>query len=399
MNLTAKSGMRAPAANVPGTARTSRSYMAAAVVLAGLALLAACSGAKKGAMPPVPVTAAEAVKKDVPVVLTAIGTVQAFSSVAIKAMVAGQIMKVHVSEGQDVKKGDLLFTIDPRPVQAALQQAEAGLARDKAQLVSADAQSRRYSDLVKKDYVTQQQADDATANAGALTATVRADEADVQNARLNLAYCSIRAPIDGRLGNLTVKEGNLVKANDTPSLVTLNQIMPVYVAFSVPEQQLSEIRRQAAGDPLPVSATFPDRPETKFAGQLTFIDNAVDNGTGTILLKATFPNADKSLWPGQYVNVSLVLSTLKDAITVPEEAVQQGQQGYYVYVIKADGTTEMHIVKVVQRLDGEATISDGVEGGDKVVTDGQLRIFPGAKVSIVPAQAGSQTAPGQGAVK
>lgn len=343
-------------------------------------------------MPPVPVTAAEAVKKDVPLVVSAIGTVEAFNTVSVKALVAGQIMKVHVAEGQDVKKGDLLFTIDPRPFQAALDQAQARLARDRAQLVSAQAQDRRYTDLVKKDYVTQQQADDATATAGALAATVKADEADVQTARLSLAYCSIRAPIDGRLGNMTVKEGNLVKANDTPSLVTLNQITPVYVAFSVPEQQLGDVRREASGRELAVTASFPDHPEATYAGKLTFIDNAVDNGSGTILLKATFPNEDRALWPGQYVNVSMVLATLKDAVTVPEEAVQQGQQGYYVYVIKGDGTVEMHTVSVVQRLDGQATIKDGVTGGDRVVTDGQLRLVPGAKVEIKTAAEGQAPA-------
>ncbi len=371
-----------------------RGVSAAAVALAGLALLAACSKPKQGAMPPVPVTAAEAVKKDVPLVVSAIGTVEAYNTVAVKALVAGQIMRVHVTEGQDVRKGDLLFTIDPRPFQAALDQAQARLARDKAQLTSAEAQDRRYADLVKKDYVTQQQADDASAAAGALAATVKADEADVQAARLNLAYCSIRAPIDGRLGNLTVKEGNLVKANDTPSLVTLNQITPVYVAFSVPEQQLSEIRKQAAGDALAVTASFPDDAKAAFPGRLTFIDNAVDNGSGTILLKATFPNEDKALWPGQYVNVSMNLSTLKDAVTIPEEAIQQGQQGYYVYVIKADDTVDMHTVEVVQRLGGVATIRDGVQGGDRVVTDGQLRLMPGAKVEIKTAAAQAPAAPG-----
>jgi len=391
--------MRAQCAFAPGDARFSRKGFRAAAALAVLALLSSCAPAKKAGPPPVPVTAAKAVAKDVPVVLAAIGTVQAFDGVSIKALVGGQIMKVHVSDGQDVRKGDLLFTIDPRPFQAALDMAKARLDRDRAQLVSADAQARRYADLVKKDYVTQQQADDATAAAGALAATVKSDQADVENSELNLAYCSIRAPIDGRLGNLLVREGNLVKANDTPSLVTLNQITPIYVAFSVPEQQLAEVRRQAASGSLAVQAVQPGHPGVTYSGELTSIDNAVDNGTGTILLKATFPNADRSLWPGQYVNVTLKLSTLKNAVVVPEEAVLEGQQGYYVYVVAADGSAEMHAVQVVQRLNGEAAIKDGVSAGDTVVTDGQLRLFPGAKADIRPASlAGgppaAQAAPG-----
>lgn len=391
--------MRANEANTPAMFPRLRTPLFAAAALAGLALLAACSGAKKGPPPPVAVTATVAVKKDVPIVLTAIGTVQAYNSVSIKALVGGQIMRVHVREGQDVRKGDLLFTIDPRPFQAALEMSKALLARDKAQFASADAQAHRYSDLVKKDYVTQQQADDATAGSGSLAATVKADEAAVENARLNLAYCSIRAPIDGRLGNLLVKEGNLVKANDTPSLVTLNQVTPIYAAFSVPEERLAELRRDSEETPLAVLASFPNRPGAVITGRLSFVDNAVDSATGTILLKATFPNEDRALWPGQFVNLSLMLSTLKDAVVVPEEAVQQGQQGFYVYVVNADGSVQMHTVQVVQRLDGEAAIKDGVQQGDKVVTDGQLRLFPGAKVAITAPStqsggAAAQPAPG-----
>jgi len=391
--------MRAPETNAPDASRLLRHPLLAATALAGLALLAACSSAKKGPPPPVSVTAAVAAKKDVPIVLTAIGTVQAYNTVSIKALVGGQIMRVHVQEGQDVRKGDLLFTIDPRPFQAALDMAKALVVRDKAQFASADAQARRFSDLVKKDYVTQQQADDAAAGSGSLAATVAADEAAVENARLNLAYCSVRAPIDGRLGNLLVREGNLVKANDTPSLATLNQITPIYAAFSVPEERLVELRRDADETPLAVTASLPARPGVGIAGRLTFVDNAVDSATGTILLKATFPNEDRALWPGQFVNLSLTLSTLKDAVVVPEQAVQQGQQGFYVYVVMADGTAQMHSVQVVQRLDGEAAIKDGVQAGDEVVTDGQIRISPGAKVAVTapstqPGGAAAQPAPG-----
>lgn len=344
--------------------------------------LAACSGRTSPPPPPVPVTVATAQKKDVPLILTAIGTVQAYDTVSIKALVGGQIMRVHVQDGQDVKKGDLLFTIDPRPFQAALDMAQARLARDKAQFVSAEAQARRYADLVKKDYVTKQQSDDATAGAEALAATLKADEADVENARLNLAYCSIRAPIDGRLGNLLIREGNIVKANDTPFLVTLNQIMPVYVAFSVPEQRLAEIRREMSSGALAVSASFSGQPESTIAGTLTFVDNAVDATTGTILLKATFPNRDKALWPGQYVNISVTLSTLKDAVVVPDEAIMQGQQGSYLYAVKADMTADMRPVVVAQSFGGETALAKGAQAGETVVTDGQLRLTPGAKVEM-----------------
>lgn len=353
----------------------------ALLALGALGLAMACGGKKAPPPSAVPVTAADAVQKDVRMVVTAIGTVEAYKTVSLKALIAGQIIKVHFKEGQDVRKGDLLFTIDPRPYQAALAQAKAQLARDRAQLVSAAAQAGRYADLVKKDYVTQQQFDDANANAEALKATVKADEANVQDASISLGYCSIRASMDGRLGNLLVQEGNLVKANDVP-LVTLNQVTPVYVAFSVPEQQLAEIRREEAKGPLAVAAAFPGASGAAFTGSLSFIDNAVDSATGTILLKATFPNEDKTLWPGQFVNVTLDLSVIKDAVIVPTQAVQQGQQGSYLYAIKPDGTVDMRLVKTGQARNGETVIEDGVKAGEKVVTDGQLRLYPGARVEI-----------------
>ena len=362
--------------------------MPSALVLIAILSLAACGGKKAGAPPPVTVTVAEAVKKDVPLVLTAIGTVQAYDTVSIKALVGGQIMRVHVQDGQDVKKGDPLFTIDPRPFQAALDMALARLARDRAQFASADAQARRYADLVQKDYVTKQQSEDATAGAEALAATMKSDDADVENARLNLAYCSIRAPIDGRLGNLLVREGNVVKANDTPFLVTLNQVTPVYVAFSVPEQRLAEIRSEISKGTLSVSTAFADKPETRFPGTLTFVDNAVDSTSGTILLKATFSNRDKALWPGQYVNVFLTLSTLKDAVVVPDGAIQQGQQGSYLYVVKSDMTAEMRPVVVIQSFGGETALAKGAQAGETVVTDGQLRLVPRTKVEIKTESAG-----------
>lgn len=352
------------------------------VVVVAMTLSFACGGAKKGQAAPAPVTSTDAVVKDVASVVRSVGSVEAYKTVAIKAQVSGQLTKVHFKEGQDVRKGDLLFTIDARPFNAALDQAKAQLARDKAQLETVEAQARRYGDLVKKDFVTQQQYGDAKANADSLRATLQADEANVEDAQLNLAYCFIKAPIGGRLGNLLVQEGNLVKANDTQVLVTLNQITPTYVTFSVPEEKFAEIRRIEEGDPMTVSASLPADPKTTFTGDLSFFNNTVDSASGTILLKATFPNQDKSLWPGQFANVTVVLSTIKDAVVVPAESIQQGQQGSYLYVIKPDMTVEMRTVKTGQVLDGEAIVEEGVKGGEKIVTDGQLRLFPGARVEI-----------------
>jgi len=377
--------MRATDSNATrGSCRNSRLSLAAclAPALVTLALALACTRGSKGQAAAAPVTAAEAVVKDVPSKVATVGSVEAYNTVSIKALVNGQLERVHFKEGQDVRKGDLLFTIDPRPFQAALDQAKAQLSRDKAQLQTVEAQARRYADLVKKDFVTQQQYDDAKANADSLRATAKADEATVEDAELNLGYCFIKAPIDGRLGNLLVHEGNLVKANDTQVLVTLNQISPIYVTFSVPEEKFAEIRRLEDGDPMAVSASLPADPSTVHTGELTFFNNAVDSTTGTILLKATFPNEDKSLWPGQFANVTLTLSTIKSAVVVPAECVLQGQQGPYLYAIKPDMTADLRTVKTGQVLDGEAVIEKGVKGGEKVVTDGQLRLYPGARVEI-----------------
>jgi multidrug efflux system membrane fusion protein len=360
------------------------------VSLAVLALLAACGGGKKAGPPPAaPVTTAKAVQKDVPIVVSAIGTVEPYNSVNIKSLVGGAITRVAFKEGQDVHKGDLLFVIDPRPYQAALQQAQGILARDRAQMASAEAQAARYAELVKKDYVTQQEYDDAVAAAGAAKSSVQADEAAVEAARLNLAYCTIRAPIDGRTGNVLVQLGNVVKANDVPMLV-LNQITPIYVTFSVPESYLPQIRRESAQGPLKVTASSSDG--STHDGELTLINNQVDSATGAILLKATFPNAGKALWPGSFVNLSLTLSTRKGAVVVPDNAVQEGQKGTYVFVVKGDSTAGMRPVAVGQRMNGEALIDKGLEAGEEVVTDGQLRLFPGAKVEV----RSSLTQPGAG---
>lgn len=352
----------------------------AGIAIAAASLAAACSRpAPKPAAETVPVTAATVEKRSIPVEVTAIGHVEPLSTVSIRSQVGGTITKVWFREGQDVQKGDMLLTIDPRPYEAALRQAQAALARDQAQEKNAAAEAKRYADLVQKDYVTREQADQLQANAAALEATVKADEAAVENARLQVAYCSIAAPIGGRTGSLLVKEGNVVKPNDTPLLV-INQIQPILAAFSIPEAQLEEIKKRSAGSALPVTAAAPGGEAHR--GDLTFVDNAVDPTTGTITLKATFPNRNRGLWPGQFVNLVLVLSTQADAVVVPSPAVQTGQNGSYVYVIKADSTVESRAVSV-QRTQGTlSVVNRGLSPGEQVVTDGQLRLTPGVRVEI-----------------
>ncbi|MEW6758587.1 MAG: efflux RND transporter periplasmic adaptor subunit [Acidobacteriota bacterium] len=359
----------------------------AAPCLAILALVSSCGGKKAPPPPPVPVTAQEARIADVPLDMRAIGTVEALQSVVVKAQVGGELQKVHFAEGEDVRKGQVLFTLDPRPYEAALRKARAELERDRARSASAQAESKRYADLVAKDYVTRQQYDDAVAEAGALAATVAADEAAVDEAALDLQYCTIRSPINARAGRLYVHEGNLVKANDDSGLVTLNRITPVYAAFTIPEQRLGEVRRFAREGTLRVEARTSDG-EAR-AGVLKFLDNAVNEATGTVLLKAEFPNADRALWPGQFVNVTLTLATRKGAVVVPARAVQPGQKGDYLYVVKDDGTVDMRTVRLGPRFGEEVVLEEGVAGGERVVTDGQLRLVPGAKVDVK-AGAGSQ---------
>jgi len=348
---------------------------AAAIVLAGCA--------RKAAPPPpeaVPVTAARVERRDVPVEVTAIGHVEPYSTVAVKSQVSGTLLSVGFTQGQDVRKGDLLFEIDPRPFRAALDQAKANLARDRAQAHNAAAEIERYEGLVQKDYVTREQYDQVKANAEALASTVKASEAAVENAALQLSWCTITAPIDGRTGGLLVHPGNIVKANDDNPLVVINQVRPVYVTFSTPESSLAELRH--GGAPLPVTAAPPGDPSRAKTGVLTFLDNAVDPATGTIASKATFANLDGALWPGQFVNVIVVLKTEPGAIVVPSPAVQTGQNGSYVYVIKADSTVESRPVGV-ERTQGTLTVvAKGLSPGEQVVTDGQLRLTPGVRVEV-----------------
>lgn len=351
------------------------------VLLFILVVLPACSKQKQPPPRVVPVIAEAADRKDVPLQVKAIGNVEAYNTVSVKSQVNGEISEVFFREGQDVRTGRLLFRIDPRPFEAALRQAESALARDRAQALNADAESQRYATLSGKGFVSKQEYDRVRTNADALNAVVQADEAAVENARLQLEYTAIMSPIDGRTGAITVQKGNVVKANDLP-LVTINQITPIYVTFSAPEQDLPNIKRfQASGD-LHVEARVSEGGGRPVAGRLTFIDNKVNTQTGTILLKATFTNQDHALWPGQFVEVLLTLTTERNRTVIPAPAVQTGQQGQFVFVVKDDKTVEMRPVTVARTVDRWAVIEKGVQPGEVVVTDGQLRLVPGAKVEV-----------------
>ena len=352
----------------------------------------ACSNekSKKSASAPIPVTIDTVIQKTVPVQLRAIGNVQAYSTVTVKSKVGGELVQVHFTEGQDVKKGSLLFTIDPRPYEAALKQAEANLRRDIAQEKHAQEDARRYESLIQKGVVPQQQYDKFRTDADALEATVLADGAAVDNAKIQLGYCSIYSPIDGRTGSLIVKQGNIIKAEDI-NLVVINQIIPIEVAFSVPEQFLPEIKRYMASGRLRVDALVPMDDERPERGVITFVDNAVDTNTGTIRLKGTFANREKKLWPGQFVNVVLTLTTEPNAIVVPTQAIQTGQGGQYVFVVKQDLTVESRPVVAGRSLSGETVIQKGLNRDEKVVTDGQLLLYPGARVEIKTSDSATST--------
>ena len=342
-----------------------------------------CSNEKprKPASAPIPVIVGAATQKTVPVQLRAIGNVQAYSTVTVKSKVGGELVRVHFTEGQDVKKGDHIFTIDPRPYEAALKQAEANLGRDMAQAKNAQEDARRYEFLIQKGVVARQQYDKFRTDAEALEATVLADRAAVENAKIQLGYCSIHSPIDGRTGSLIVQQGNIIKAEDI-NLVVINQIIPINVAFSIPEQFLPEIKKYMASGKLHVEALIPMNEARPERGVITFIDNAVDSSTGTIRLKGTFGNREKDLWPGQFVNVVLTLTTEPNAIVIPSQAVQTGQEGQYVFVVKQDLTVESRPVVAGRTVNNETVIQKGLQVNEKVVTDGQLRLYPGAKVEI-----------------
>ena len=412
-----------------------------------LAATAACSGGNAESKqqpqpvrrPAVPVAVAAVERKEMPIQIQAIGTVEAYAVVSVKAQVGGELMRVHVKEGQDVRKGDLLFTIDPRTYEATLAQVQANLAkdqvqvqqaravlqrdiarvgqaranlvRDQAQATNAQAQEKRYADLFGKELVSREQYDQVKANAESLTATLRADEADVrsaeetvradeaairsaeqtvradeaavENARLQLGYTTIRSPVNGRAGSLGMNEGNVVRATGTndSTLLVINQVEPIYVSFTVPQQRLAEIKRYMADATLAVD-TVPSGETRAVRGAVTFIDNAVDVTTGTIRLKATFANHERRLWPGQFANVSLTLALQPDSIVIPSQALQTGQQGAFVFVVKPDATVETRRVVTARAQGNETIIANGLQAGEQVVTDGQARLTGGAKVEI-----------------
>ena len=353
-----------------------------ALLLWGIFSLA-CSNekSKKPASAPIPVIVSTSIQKTVPVQLRAIGNVQAYATVIVKSKVGGELVRVHFTEGQDVKKGDLLFTIDPRPYEAALKQAEANLERDLARAKNAQEDARRYEFLIQKGVVARQQYEKFQTDADALEATVLADRAAVENAKIQLGYCFIRSPIDGRTGSLIVQQGNIIKAEDI-NLLVINQVIPIDVTFSVPEQFLPEIKKYMATGKLLVEALIPMNEERPEKGVITFIDNTVDSNTGTIRLKGTFTNHGKKLWPGQFVNVALTLTTEPNAIVVPSQTIQTGQEGQYIFVVKSDLTVESRSVVAGRTVNNETVIEKGLQVNERVVTDGQLRLYPGAKVEI-----------------
>jgi multidrug efflux system membrane fusion protein len=327
----------------------------------------------------VPVMVAKVERTTLPVELQAIGTGQAFQTVSVESQVAGIVKEVHYQQGQFVQKGDLLITLDKDPFLAALAQAEAALARDKAQLQLSQVELKRNDELFKEGIISQGEHDQSQATFTAAQATVRADEAAIQTAKIQLSYCSIYAPIGGVTGAQLVSPGATVKANDAPVLVVINQVSPIYINFSVPQQYLEPIKRFMARSRLPVKATPPGATEPE-NGLLTFVNNTVDPTTGTIQLMGQFPNADHRLWPGQFSNVVLNLGELQNALVIPSQAVQAGQQGEFVFVVNSDMTADVRQVKVGQSVNNETEVLQGLSVGETVVTDGQVRLVPGTKV-------------------
>lgn len=351
----------------------------ALALLSAVAALGGCRGdADAGARAgrPVSVRTAVAEEKRAPVEVRAVGRIVSNRSVALRPQVSGILLAARFAEGQRVAQGQVLLEIDPRPYAAALAEARARRDQERVRADNARADAARLTDLAEKDFVGKQEADTAKANAAAAEAGVAAAEAAVQRAELNLAWCTIRAPISGRTGRLLVQPGNLVSAATPEPIVTIEQVRPVYASFAIPERHLSLLRERGKEPPVRVRPS--GGPEV--TGTVDFIDNAVDTATGTILLKARIPNEDEALWPGQIVDVSVALAERAKAIVVPTSAVSQGQQGDYLFVVKADGTAELRTVTVDQILEDEAVIGRGVAAGETVVTEGQLKLVPGAKV-------------------
>lgn len=333
----------------------------------------------------VPVTVTNAVVADVPERITGIGTVHAYSTVAVKSENKGQLARVGFQQGDEVRAGDLIFLVDPNPYQGALDQMEANLSRDRALLAKAQADFRRDLELLTNNIISHADFDQDRANVDSLLATLQADAAAVTNAQVQLSYCSIRSPINGRVGTLLVNAGNIVKDLDTV-LAVINQVQPIFVDFSVPERYLSEVRDHLRAGPLKVEARVPGYERRRAEGHLLLIDNQVDTTTGTILLRAEFANADEMLWPGQFVKVALTLALARNAVLVPSAAIQLAQDGQSVCVVKPDDTVEFRAVEVGDAYGSLTVIKKGVTPGERVVTSGQLRLSPGAKVKIITAE-------------
>lgn len=392
------------------------------VILAALAVLCGCvkqeNGAKRPGAEKAPVRIAAAERRAVPVALHTIGTVEAYSTIAVRAQAGGELRTVHFKEGDVVEKGQLLFSIDPRPYEVALKQAEANLAKAQAQAEQAKAalaknqtqadnaqtERKRSETLLPQKMVSQEEYDRARTSARALQEAVAADaaavksaieairaaEAAMDDAKLRLEYCTIQSPIRGRTGSLQIHPGNLVKANDTTPMVTITQTEPIYVTFTLPEKRLSEVRGQMESGALAVDAVLPDEADAPVSGRLCFIDNTVNQATGTIRMKAEYENKEGRLWPGQFVDVRIQMAVLEEALVVPGQAIQTGQNGTYVYVVTPDLTAELRTVKTDASMDGMTVINEGLQPEEKVVIDGQVRVKPGGTVSILSDSPGTQ---------
>ncbi|HST27170.1 MAG TPA: efflux RND transporter periplasmic adaptor subunit [Rudaea sp.] len=331
-----------------------------------------------------PVVTARVVEKAMPELVQAVGTVEAIDSVAVKSLVDGQLLDVHVKDGDEVKKGQLLFSIDPRPAQTALAQAQAAQAKDVAARDLARAQVERYAPVAKKGFISADQMQQYVTAEAAAAASVKVDMANVEAAKLTLGYTGIAAPMDGRAGRVLVQAGNLVKANDSNPLLVINRIAPIYVTFAVPGRDVDRVRAALAQDELPAQA-WVEGAAARTSGKVAFVDNAVDPTTNTVKVRAEFANADQALWPGQFVDVSMTLATEANALAIPAAAVKQGPDGDYVFVVKSDARAEQRSVKVARDVDDEAVISSGLRAGETVVTDGQSRLADGTPVRIVQA--------------
>jgi multidrug efflux system membrane fusion protein len=371
-----------------GSMRTAMHLVSFAALACGCAKPQAAPPAR----PPTRVTIAKVIQKTMPVEVTAVGNVEAISTISIRAQVAGEVQNIHFKEGDFVKKGQVLLTIDPRPYEAALAQAKAALARDKATGTYNRAQARRYKTLFDQGVVPAEQVDSFTSAADASDATVNADEAAVKTAELNLEYCTISSPIDGRTGAINVKPGNLVKVADVP-IVMINQVNPIYVNFAVPQRHWPDIKEDVDRRALHVKVTIPQDPDRPIQGTLTFVDNSVDSMTGSIHLRGTFENPQNRLWPGLYVGVLLTLSQQPNATVVPAHSIVTTQQGSYVYVVRANNTVEQRTVVPNRTIDNDAVVEKGLQPGEVIVTDGQVNLVPNAKIEVKNSDAGPPVEP------